>query len=250
MAGTRLASAGPRAGCTVTDSRPGWIGGGTGGSAGGPRLTAQGEPGGTAGRPKTMTNEGRRVDPAGRARGAAAQVALTVLVAGAAAGLAACGSAAPGGAAPGSAASGRAAAGRTASGGQPAGGRFCAAARAADRVVASPGPGRRALLPGAITITDAAQVRALAAAVCALPAMPSGLHCPAEVRGTVQLVFAAGGRDLPPVRIQDSGCRSVTGIGRTRWWARSGQFHRLLIRAISGRGRLTPRTHPSSVPTA
>jgi hypothetical protein len=93
-------------------------------------------------------------------------------------------------------------------------------------------------------------VRALAAALCALPLMPRGLHCPAALGGEVLLRFAAGGQDFRAVRIQNSGCRIVTGVGPTRWWSESPQFGQLLSRRVGGRGRLIPGVHPSSVPTA
>ena len=112
-----------------------------------------------------------------------------------------------------------------------------------------PGGHIRTLLPGGITIRDAARVRALAAALCALPPMPPGLQCPADFGGVFQLVFAAGGRAFHPVRIQLSGCRAVAGIGPTRSWSRSPQFALLLSKTVGGKGRLIPGLHPSSVPT-
>ena len=172
-----------------------------------------------------------------------------MIAVGALTGLAACGSTAAGSAGHQAAASaGRSAASAAAS--ASAGVPLCAAARTVDRVVASPSARRfRELLPGGITIRDAPSVRALAAALCALPPTPQGLRCPAAA-GSVRLVFAAGTRGFQPVHIQLSGCRSVTGVGPARSWARSPRFGRLLSRTVGGRGRLTPGTHPSSVPTA
>jgi hypothetical protein len=46
--------------------------------------------------------------------------------------------------------------------------------------------------PGGITISDAARVRALAVALCALPPMPAGLRCEAATGGAFRLTFAAG----------------------------------------------------------
>jgi hypothetical protein len=172
-----------------------------------------------------------------------------MIAAGALTGLAACGSTAAGSAGHQAAASaGRSAASAAAS--ASAGVPLCAAARTVDRVVASPSASRfRELLPGGITIKDAPSVRALAAALCALPPMPQGLHCPAAAGGSVRLVFAAGTRGFQPVHIQLSGCRSVSGVGPARSWARSPRFGRLLSRTVGGKGRLTPGMHPSSVPT-
>jgi hypothetical protein len=173
-----------------------------------------------------------------------------VIAAGALTGLAACGSGAVGGAGHQAAASASHPAERAAASAS-AGVPLCAAARKVDRVVASPSASRfRELLPGGITIRDAPSVRALAAALCALPPTPQGLHCPAAAGGSLRLVFAAGTRGFQPVHIQLSGCRSVTGVGPARSWARSPQFGRLLSRTVGGKGRLIPGRHPSSVPTA
>jgi hypothetical protein len=175
---------------------------------------------------------------------------LAVIAAGAVIVLAACGSTAAGGAGhPASAGAGHST-GPSAVAGASAGVPLCAAAQKVDRVVASPPashPGE--VLPRGITITDVPRVRALAAALCGLPPMPPGLQCPADFGGMVRLVFTAGGRDFQPVRIQQSGCRAVTGIGPTRSWSRSPRFGQLLTRTVGGKGRTIPGMHPSSVPT-
>lgn len=79
--------------------------------------------------------------------------------------------------------------------------------------------------------------------------MPAGEHCAAPSAGSVRLVLAAGQQSFPPVTVQESGCRSVTGMGATRWWSRSSQLGLLLDEAVGGLGRLAPGSHPSSVPT-
>ena len=198
-----------------------------------------------------MVSLGRLTGTAGRHGGAAARVALALIAAGASMGLAACGSTAAGGAHPASAGTGGPsgpAAAATASAGVP----LCGAAGKVDRMVAiPPGSHIRALLPGGVTIRDTARVRALAAALCALPPMPSGLHCEAATGGAFRLTFAAGDQGFRPVGVQMTGCRSVTGLGPGRSWAQSPQFGRLLTETVGvGRGRLIPGTHPSSVPTA
>jgi hypothetical protein len=182
---------------------------------------------------------GRRSGPLG----VATRGVLALIAAGGLIGMTACGSTAAG-----TGSSSEPAAVATASAGVP----LCVAAGKVDRVVAiPPGSHIRALLPGGITIRDAARVRALAAALCALPPMPSGLHCEAATDGAFRLTFAAGNQGFRPVRIQLSGCRSVTGLGPGRSWAQSPQFGRLLTETVGvGRGRLIPGTHPSSVPTA
>jgi hypothetical protein len=192
----------------------------------------------------TADERSGRLDAAGR--WVLAVVAVSAVVV-----LAACGSTAAGGAGhPASAGAGRStgpAAVASASAGVP----LCAAAQKVDRVVASlPAGHLRQLFPRGITVTDAPQVRALAAALCALPPMPQGMQCPADFGGMFRLVFAAGGRDFQPVRVQQSGCRAVTGIGAARSWSRSPRFGRLLTGTVGGKGRMIPGTHPSSVPTA
>jgi hypothetical protein len=106
----------------------------------------------------------------------------------------------------------------------------------------------REILPRALTSTDAPRVRALAAALCGLAPLPGGLHCPTALHGALLLVFAASGHTFGPVRIQDSGCPSVTGIGPAREWAWSSRPGQLLARTAGGQGKLVPDTHPSSVP--
>ncbi len=194
---------------------------------------------------RPMNVAGRNGKPLGPAvRGVSAMIA-----AGAVIGLAACGSAAPGASHPATAGTGHVQepAAVSASPGVP----LCAATQTVDRVVASPMSSQlRTLFPRGITIADAPQVRALAAALCTLPLMPTGLHCPAATGGEVRLVFAAGRQDFQAVSIQNSGCRAVTGAGPARWWSRSPQFGQLLSRTVGGYGRLIPGAHPSSVPTA
>lgn len=199
-----------------------------------------------------MRSQGRPMDVAGRKGkplGPAARGVSAMIAAGAVIGLAACGSAVPGAGHP--AAPGTGHVQEPAAVSESPRVPLCAAARTVDRVVASPMSSQfREILPRGITIADATQVRALAAALCTLPLMPPGLRCPAALGGEVQLVFAAGRQDFQAVRIQNSGCRTVTGAGPARWWSRSPQFEQLLIRTVGGRGRLFPGTHPSSVPTA
>jgi len=183
--------------------------------------------------------------------GVAAWGALALIAAGALIGLTACGSStvASGAAHPASAGVGGStgpAPGVTASAGVP----LCAAVGKVDRVVATPGGSHvRALLPGGITISDAARARALAVALCALPPMPAGLHCEAATGGAFRLTFAAGNQGFRPVGVQLTGCRSVTGLGPARSWSQSPQFGPLLTRTVGGVGRLIPGRHPSSVPT-
>ncbi|HXZ74448.1 MAG TPA: hypothetical protein VEH31_26775 [Streptosporangiaceae bacterium] len=201
-----------------------------------------------------MGSHSKPVDTADRRSGpldAAVHGVLAVIAVGAVIVLAACGSTTAGSTGhPASADTGHStgsAAAASASAGVP----LCAAAQQVDRVVArQPTSHFREILPRGITITDASQVRALAAALCALPPMSPGLGCPADFGGVFQLVFAAGGREFHPVRVQLSGCRDVTGIGPPRSWSRSPQLGQVLTRTVGGKGRMMPGTHPSSVPTS
>ncbi len=60
-------------------------------------------------------------------------------------------------------------------------------------------------------------MRALAGMLCGLPESPRGpVNCPAQVSGSLQLAFAAGGRVFQPVSIQQSGCQVVRGLGPAR----------------------------------
>jgi hypothetical protein len=172
------------------------------------------------------------------ARGVQVLIAAMALI-----GLAACGSATAGGTAP--PASARGSSQQPVTGAStPAGGSLCSDGQAADRVVVS-----GSAAPRQVTLHGATQVQAMAAALCALPAMPPGLHCPAASAGLVRLVFVAGEQSFPPVSLQESGCHGVTGLGATRSWSPSSAFGRMLSEAVGGVGRLVPGTHPSSVPT-
>jgi hypothetical protein len=169
------------------------------------------------------------------ARGAQGLIAVTALL-----GLAACGSVSAGRA--GHPPSASVSASKTSAPGTPAGGTLCADGHSADRVVVS-----RTASPRQVTLTGTTQVRTMVAALCALPPMPAGRACRSSA-GSVRLVFAAGQLSFPPVTVQESGCRGVTGMGATRWWSGSSQLGVLLDEAVGGLGRLVPGTHPSSVP--
>jgi hypothetical protein len=176
------------------------------------------------------------------ARGVLAVMAVMTLM-----GLAACGTATAGGAGAGHA-------GHSASTGPGASQSAAAAVKASDGTVCADTQGVDQVEVGRtsssrqVTLSGAIQVRALATALCALPAMPSGQSCPATSGDSVRLVFADGQQDFPPVSIQESGCRGVTGVGPVRSWSASSQFGQLLSEAAGGVGRLNPGTHPSSVP--
>ena len=102
---------------------------------------------------------------------------------------------------------------------------LCAAAGRVDRAVLSLTASQvREILPREFTISDAPRVRALAAALCALPPLPTGVHCPRALAGAVRLTFAAGGV---------ASSRSVSRIRAALMSPGSG-------RSGSGRGRRFP----------
>lgn len=87
----------------------------------------------------------------------------------------------------------------------------------------------RQTLPLGFTIRDPATVRQVATLLCALPPMPPGMmSCPNLNGGSYQLFFVAGGRSFKAVDVQLSGCRTVSGLGKIRTWARSPHFSQAL----------------------
>ena len=173
------------------------------------------------------------------ARGVLGLIAVTALM-----GSAACGSVSAGSAGQTASASASSSAEPTAATGAPAAQSLCASGQGADRVVLT-----RTIPRRQVTLSGATQVQAMVAALCALPAMPSGQHCLVVPADVVRLVFAAGEQSFPPVTVQEAGCRGITGLGTTRSWVPSSVFGRLLSEAVGGSGKLVPGTHPSSVPT-
>jgi hypothetical protein len=93
-------------------------------------------------------------------------------------------------------------------------------------------PEAQTAFPRQATVISPAHARAVARALCALPAPPHGiLNCPALFPGTsYQLHFTADGRALPVVTIQATGCETVTGVGQPRR-AISPAFWRVLATA-------------------
>jgi len=173
------------------------------------------------------------------ARGVLGLIAVTALM-----GSAACGSVSAGSAGQTASASVSSSTEPTATAGAPAAQSLCAAGQGADRVMIT-----RTVPPRQVTLSGATQVQAMLAALCALPAMPSGQHCLAVTADSVRLVFVAGEQNFPPVTVQEAGCRGITGLGATRSWSTSSAFGRLLSEAVGGVGKLVPGAHPSSVPT-
>jgi hypothetical protein len=95
----------------------------------------------------------------------------------------------------------------------------------------------RAAQPGAAMVRNTAAVRRIATVLCGLPTVPFGvMSCPDLTGGSYRLYFEGPGRPIP-VGIQTSGCRVVTGVGRSRTWATSTALQRALSQGLGSRFR-------------
>jgi hypothetical protein len=175
-----------------------------------------------------------------RPAGPAVRCVLGVVVAGSLAGLAACGGVTAGSSrTPAAAGSGGQ---QTSAASQPGAGQqaaLCADAAHLHHLVVSvsgpPGPPGHfhAVLPGGLRVSDPVRVRAVASALCGLPAMPhSPLPCPADFGGSYRFSFAAAGRSFPAVTAKATGCQSVSGLGPARM--ASAAFWALLHKELGG----------------
>jgi hypothetical protein len=96
----------------------------------------------------------------------------------------------------------------------------------------------REALPGAAVVRNTAAVRRIATVLCALPTVPFGvMSCPDLTGGSYRLYFVGPGRAIPAVGIQTSGCRVVTGVGRSRTWATSKALQHALSQGLGSRFR-------------
>jgi hypothetical protein len=101
------------------------------------------------------------------------------------------------------------------------------------RVTALPRNHLHFAFPAGVTVASPARARAVAAAVCGLPAIPRGpMSCPADMGVSYRLSFAAGTRSFPVVTVVAGGCAGVTGAGTVRWTARSPGFWTALAHAM------------------
>lgn len=86
--------------------------------------------------------------------------------------------------------------------------------------------------PTAVTVTNAAAARAVAASACALPNASKSLPtCPAAFFVSYRLVFAVKGEKGmggEAINLIPTGCHSVTGLGPVRTTAPSTGFYWLL----------------------
>jgi hypothetical protein len=118
------------------------------------------------------------------------------------------------------------------------GGALCADAGAVTRLTVSrvnslPGNHPRFSFPATVAV-GAAQARAVARALCALPPEPRGsIFCPVDLGIIYRLDFATASQRLPPVTIRAGGCGGVSGAGPGRWTMRSPAFWAVLGQAMS-----------------
>jgi len=106
--------------------------------------------------------------------------------------------------------------------------------------------------PAGITVRSPARARAVAGAVCGLPAMPRVvMSCPADLGVSYRLSFAAGSRGFPVVTATAGGCESVAGAGPARSAGRSPGFWAVLAHALGISGGTDLRgTSPARPPTS
>ncbi|MFZ2056216.1 MAG: hypothetical protein WAV54_02245 [Acidimicrobiales bacterium] len=97
------------------------------------------------------------------------------------------------------------------------------------RMDAFPQNGIHFSFPAVVEVDRVSSVRYAARIVCDLPPMPAGkFACPLDLGITYRLSFTAPGRMFRTVVVAVTGCELVSGLGRTRWVARSPHFwHRL-----------------------
>lgn len=88
--------------------------------------------------------------------------------------------------------------------------------------------------PRLVFTKRAASTRAVAAALCALPGMPSGpIACPADFGFDYSLLFSVPGDYVTDVRYDPTGCEQVTGLGTVRWTVQTPIFIRVLGSAMN-----------------
>jgi len=92
---------------------------------------------------------------------------------------------------------------------------------------------QRFAFPALVTVSSAADARAVARAVCALPRQPAGImSCPADFGIGYQLRFAAGRHHFGVVKLHAAGCEIVTGAGKPRTITHSTAFWAVLAKAL------------------
>jgi hypothetical protein len=92
---------------------------------------------------------------------------------------------------------------------------------------------RHFTFPASVTVTSAADAKAVARALCALPAQPTGItNCPADLGVSFQLRFAADQSHFHVVTIASTGCEVVSGAGKLRTISTTPGFWTVLGKAM------------------
>jgi len=101
------------------------------------------------------------------------------------------------------------------------------------RMDAFPQNGIHFSFPAVVEVDRVSSVRYAARIVCHLPPMPAGrFACPLDLGITYRLSLTAPGRMFRTVVVAVTGCELVSGLGRTRWVARSPHFWHQLGKAM------------------
>jgi hypothetical protein len=125
----------------------------------------------------------------------------------------------------------------------------CGPAAGLDRVVITHIPSpmtsyMHQFLPLGVLVTKPSAVRGLAATLCGLPRASVGAMCPNDTGALYRLAFATRSHALPPVTMRATGCRTVTGLGPVRTWARTPRAWTALREALaSGHGLIPEKLH-------
>jgi hypothetical protein len=109
---------------------------------------------------------------------------------------------------------------------------FCAvrdSIQAANVMRTSPLGSRSFTFPARVSIATMTRARAIASAVCALPAFPGARHCPADYGIRYLVRFREANLR---VSIDPSGCQTVSGAGPLRWATPAPSFWRTVGRAM------------------
>jgi hypothetical protein len=109
--------------------------------------------------------------------------------------------------------------------------------------------GTRIPQPSPVMVKDPAAVRRLAKLLCGLPGDVGLMNCPADFGTGYRLVFATAQQGFSLVTVHTSGCRTVSGLGQARSWARSPQLGQVVRRTVDSGSALLPGHH-ASVPTS
>ncbi len=87
--------------------------------------------------------------------------------------------------------------------------------------------------PSVVIVTNASSVHDAAKSLCALQRMPKGVfHCPAVIGLDYHLTFSTVNRGFPTIVVPATGCQEVSGLGPTRWVARTPSFWGALGKAM------------------